>query len=67
MFTLLYVMCCYYTRDGSFISRTPGSVGDPSHFGADPDPTPSFSDLKEAKKKSYFFLQTYPQAHYLQS
>ncbi len=33
-----------------------------------PDPTPFFSDFKDAKKKfSYFFLITYPQAHYLQS
>ncbi len=31
------------------------------------DPTPFFSDFKDAKKKnSYFFLKTYPQAHYLQ-
>jgi hypothetical protein len=34
-----------------------------------PDPTPFFSDFKDAKKNfsSYFFLRTYPQAHYLQS
>jgi hypothetical protein len=35
----------------------------------DPDPTPFFSDFKDAKKIiifSYFFLSTYPQAHYLQ-
>jgi hypothetical protein len=56
-------------------------VGDPGQFGAnsdprlrtDPDPTPDltpfFSDFKDAKKLffSYFFLITYPQAHYLQS
>ncbi len=50
----------------AFFSR---SVGDPWHFGAGPDPrirtsvTPFFSDFKDA---SYFFLITYPQAHYLQ-
>ncbi len=34
----------------------------------DPDPTPFFSDFKDAKNfSSYFFLLTYPQAHYLQS
>jgi hypothetical protein len=58
------------------------SVGDPSHFGADPvsdphlwltdpDPTPFFSDFKDAKKKiifcHIFFLVTYLQAHFLQS
>jgi hypothetical protein len=32
-----------------------------------PDPTPFFSDFKDAKKKKYFFLITYPQAHYFQS
>jgi hypothetical protein len=32
-----------------------------------PDPTPSFCDFKDAKKINflYFFLITYPQAHYL--
>jgi hypothetical protein len=29
------------------------------------DPTPFFSDLKNAKKLQYFFLITYLQAHYL--
>ncbi len=47
------------------------SVGDPWHFGADPDPTPDptpfFIDFKDAKRKSYFFLITCPQAHHLQS
>jgi hypothetical protein len=35
----------------------------------DPDPNPFFSDFKDAKNVffSYFFLITYPQAHYLQS
>jgi hypothetical protein len=35
----------------------------------DPDPTPFFSDFKDAKKLSYFifFLITYQQAHYSQS
>jgi hypothetical protein len=34
----------------------------------DPDPTPFFSDFKDAKKNFFtFFLKTYPQAHYLQS
>ncbi len=35
-----------------------------------PDPTPFFSDFKDAKKEKkipYFFLMTYPQAHYLLS
>jgi hypothetical protein len=34
-----------------------------------PDPNPSFSDFKDAKILNflYFFLITYPQAHYLQS
>jgi hypothetical protein len=32
-----------------------------------PDPTPFFSDFKDAKKNSIFFLITYPQALYLQS
>ncbi len=34
-----------------------------------PDPTPFFSDFKDAKINffSYLFLITYPQAHYLQS
>ncbi len=56
------------------------SVGDPWHFGADPDPplwlmdpdptpdpTPFFSDFKVAPKNCspYFFLINYPQAHYL--
>jgi hypothetical protein len=27
-----------------------------------PDPTPFFSDLKDAKKNSHLFLVTYPQA-----
>ncbi len=46
----------------------PSSVADPLHFGADPDPTPFFSEIKDAKNCfSYFFLITYPQAHYLQS
>ncbi len=50
------------------------SVGIPRHFGADPDPgfrisdwpdpTPFYSDLKDAKK---YLLRTYPQAHSLQS
>ncbi len=34
------------------------------------DPTPFFSDFKDSKKNyfgPYFFLITYPQAHYLQS
>jgi hypothetical protein len=59
------------------------SVGDPRHFGKDPDPqstvmgpdpdptpdpTPFFSYFKDAKKKfPIFFLITYPQAHYLLS
>jgi hypothetical protein len=36
---------------------------------ATPDPTPFFSDFKDAEKNcfSYFFLITYPRAHYLQS
>ncbi len=53
-------------------------VGDPWHFGADPDPylwlmdpdpTPFFIDFKDAKKIifSYFFLITCPQAYHLQS
>jgi hypothetical protein len=37
----------------------------------DPDPTPEpapfFIDFKDAKKNSYFFLVTSPQAHHLQS
>ena len=35
----------------------------------DLDPTPFFTDFKDANKKFYlyFFLITYPQAHYLQS
>ncbi len=35
----------------------------------DPDPTPFFSDFKDAKKekKYIFFLITYPEAHYLHS
>jgi hypothetical protein len=38
----------------------------------DPDPTPDptpFFDFKDAKKKkfSYFFLITYPQAHYFKN
>jgi hypothetical protein len=35
----------------------------------DPDPTPFFGYFKDATKNffSYFFLITYPQAHYLQS
>jgi len=51
-----------------FLSISPE---DPWHFGVDPDPdptpypTPFFSDFKDAK--NYFFLITYPQAHYLQS
>jgi hypothetical protein len=49
------------------------SVGDPCHFGADPDrtldSTTFLSDFNDAKKIifSYFFLITYPQSHYLQS
>ncbi len=59
------------------------SVGDPCHFGADPDPhlslndpdptldpTPFFSVFKNGEiffSFSYFFLITYPQAHNLQS
>jgi hypothetical protein len=58
-----------------------GSVEDVWHFGADPDPhlwlmdldltldlTPFLSDFKDAKKIffPYFFLTTYPQAHYHQ-
>ncbi len=53
---------------------------EPWHFDADPhrwlmdpdpspDPTPFFSNFKDAKNYflSYFFLITYPQAHYLRS
>jgi hypothetical protein len=40
------------------------SVGDPLHFGADPDPdpTPFFSDFKDEKKLffSYFFTKNLP-------
>jgi hypothetical protein len=35
--------------------------------GSNSDPTPLFRDLKDAKKKiisPYFFLITYPKAHY---
>jgi hypothetical protein len=32
-----------------------------------PDPAPFFSDFKDAKKNSHFFLITYPEAHYLRS
>ncbi len=34
------------------------SVGDPWHFGVDPDPdpTPFFSDFKDAKKKNFKFF-----------
>jgi hypothetical protein len=40
--------------------------GDPYLSLTDPDPTPIFSDFKDAKKKiSYFFLKTYPPAHNL--
>ncbi len=68
----------------SFIKLKPtGSVGDPwcGYGSADPylwltepdltsDPTPLFSDFKDAKKLFFlcnFFLITYPQAYYLQS
>ncbi len=39
------------------------------HFGADPDPTPFFTDFKDAKTIffSYYFLITCPQVHHLQS
>ncbi len=40
-------------------------LGDLWHFGAGPDPTPFFWDLKDAKKNSYSFSIAYPQAHYL--
>ncbi len=48
--------------------RIPGSVSLTIGFGT-PDPTPLFSDFKDAKKKffSYYFLITYQLAHYLQS
>jgi hypothetical protein len=43
-----------FTNFGSaFLSHT--SVGDPSHFGADPDPTPFVSDFKNATK-TFFFI-----------
>ncbi len=32
------------------------SVGDSWYFGADPDPTPFFSDFKDEKKKIIFSL-----------
>ncbi len=46
--------------------RYASGVGDPAHFGA--DPASFFIDLKlkDAKKNSYFFLLTCPQAHQLQ-
>ncbi len=69
-----------HTASG-FLSVKNGSssVGDPWHFGADTDlhlllmdpdptqdPTPLFSDFKDAKKIcSHFFPITYPQAQYL--
>ncbi len=49
------------------------SVGDPWHFGADPDPGIRTYDFKDAKKFifshifPYFFLITCSQAQYLQS
>ncbi len=40
-----------------------GSVGDPWHFGADPDPTPDptpfFSDFKDVKKIIFFIFFSY--------
>ncbi len=69
---LAYVNTCIHTTVYIWIHmvrvQTFGSVRDPDPYLRLKDPTPFFSDFTKAKRKeknSYFFLITYPQAHYL--